>query len=85
MDICSFCGNKNFNEITTQYTYKRDGKFMIVDDVPCERCEYCGEQYFKAKILKAIENEFDAIYSKRKKATRTITIPVESYSELLTT
>jgi len=27
MKICSFCGNRNFNKIVTQYTYKRDGKF----------------------------------------------------------
>ena len=82
MDICNFCGNKNFNETTTQYTYKRDGKFMLVDDVPCEQCEYCGEQYFKATVLKEIEKEFDDIYSKRKQATRTVTIPIESYSKL---
>ncbi len=82
MDSCTFCGNKNFNEITTQYTYKRDGKFMLVDDVPCVRCEFCGEQYFEARILKEIESEFNAIYSKKKVAKRHITIPVESYAEL---
>jgi YgiT-type zinc finger domain-containing protein len=82
MDICNFCGNKNFNAITTQYTYKRNGDFMIVDDVPCEQCEYCGEQYFRAKILKEIESEFNAIYSNGKQATRTVTIPIESYAEL---
>ena len=82
MDICNFCGNKNFSEHTTQYLYKRDGKFMIVDDVPCERCDFCGEQYFEAGILKAIESEFNAIYLKEKKVKRKITIPVESYREL---
>lgn len=82
MDICNFCGNKNFNQITTQYTYKRDGNSMIIEDVPCEQCEYCGEQYFEAKILKKIESEFNAIYSNKKLATRTVTIPVESYAAL---
>jgi len=101
MKICSFCGNKNFNKIVTQYTYKRDGKFIIIDDVPCQSsykrdgkfiiiddvpcqsCEYCGEQYFEAKILKNIEAAFNNIYSKGKKIKRSITIPIESYSELL--
>lgn len=83
MKICNFCGNKNFNKITTQYTYKHDNKFIIVDDVPCESCEYCGEQYFEAKTLKNIESEFSDIYSKGKKPKKSINIPVESYSELL--
>ena len=83
MKICSFCGNRNFNKIVTQYTYKRDSKFIIIDDVPCQRCEYWGEQYFEAKILKNIEAAFNDIYSKGKKIKRSITIPIESYSELL--
>ena len=83
MKICSFCGNRNFNKIVTQYTYKRDGKFIIIDDVPCQSCEYCGEQYFEAKILKNIEAAFNDIYSKGKKIKRSITTPIESYSELL--
>ncbi len=83
MKICSFCGNKNFNKITTQYTYKHDGKFIIIDDVPCTTCEYCGEQYFEAVILRNIEKGFQDINSNRKKVKKTITVPVESYSELL--
>lgn len=41
--VCQFCGNKNFSEQKVQYTYKHDDKFLIVDDVPCEQCQYCGE------------------------------------------
>ncbi len=82
MNLCNFCGNKNFKKITTQYTYKHNDKFMIVNNVPCESCEYCGEKYFAAKTLKNIENEFSNIYSKGKKVKESITIPVEQYSEL---
>ena len=82
MEMCHFCGNKNFKNTKTQYTYKRRDKFIIVDDVPCEQCEYCGEQYFEAKVLKSIENEFDAIHSHGKIAKRQVQIPIESYSEI---
>jgi len=57
--VCSFCGNKNFREKNVQYTYQRNNKFLIVNSVPCEECEYCGEQYFKANVLKKIEKNFN--------------------------
>lgn len=85
MEICTFCGNKNFHKTTTQYTYKRDGHFMIVEDVPCEQCDYCGEQYFSAQVLRQIESEFEAIYLKGKKVKRSVVVPVESYSNLVIT
>ena len=61
MNICHFCGNKNFKTRNIQYTYKRDGKYIVVDDIPCE-------QYFEASVIKNIEEEFDAVHIKRKKA-----------------
>ncbi len=64
-----------------QYTYKHDDKFLIVDDVPCEQCQYCGEQYFEAKVLKIVENEFNQIYFSGKKPTAKISIPIESFME----
>ena len=82
MDICHFCGNKNLKECQVQYTYRHDNKFIIVDDVPCVQCEFCGEQYFKSKVLKKIESEFDAIYTKGKKATKEIIVPFEFYKEI---
>jgi YgiT-type zinc finger domain-containing protein len=84
MNVCHFCGNKNFKDIKTQYTYKHGDKFLIVDDVPCIQCEYCGEQYFKADILKQIEKEFKSIYSYGKKAKKEITVPVEKFVDIQT-
>lgn len=78
--VCNFCGNKNFREEKVQYIYKHDGQFMVVNDVPCEQCEYCGEQYFKAEVLKKIEDDFKQVYSNRKKADREIRVPVEQFT-----
>lgn len=51
----------------------------MVNNVPCEECEYCGEQYFQAKVLKKIEKQFDEIYSFGKKAKSEIKVPVEEF------
>lgn len=80
--ICNFCGNKNFRERHVQYIYKHDHQFLVVDNVPCEECEYCGEQYFKAEVLKKIEENFKTIYLAGKKAKREVTVPVEEFAEL---
>jgi YgiT-type zinc finger domain-containing protein len=82
MDACSFCGNRHFVEATIQYTYKRDGQYLIVDDVPCTQCAFCGEAYLQAKVLKKIEAEFEAIHKHGKKPKRAVTVPVEGFLEL---
>ena len=80
--ICNFCGNKNFREGHIQYIYKYNDQFLVVDNAPYEECEYCGEQYFKAKALKKIEENFKAIYHSGKKAKREVTVPVEEFAEI---
>jgi len=80
--VCNFCGNKNFKTRNTQYIYKHGGRLFIVNDVPCEECEFCGEQYFKSSVLKKIENDFQRIQSSRKKPKQEIRVPVENFAEL---
>ncbi len=82
MKVCSFCGNKNFRERRVQYIYKHNDQFLVVNNVPCEECEYCGEQYFKAEVLKKIEEDFNAIYQSGKKAKKEVKVPVEEYIEI---
>ncbi|MBU0699918.1 YgiT-type zinc finger protein [bacterium] len=80
--ICNFCGNKNFNSKQIQYIYKHNNRFLIVNDVPCEECEYCGEKYFKSHTLKKIEEDFLSVYSGSKKSREMITVPVEEFAAL---
>jgi YgiT-type zinc finger domain-containing protein len=76
---CHFCGNKNFKQTKVQYIYKHNGKFLIMDEVPCEQCEFCGEQYFEGKILRQIEEEFNRIYVQGKKPIKELRIPIEPF------
>jgi YgiT-type zinc finger domain-containing protein len=82
LKVCNFCGNKNFSNKRGQYTYRRDGNYLIVNHVPCEQCEYCGEQYFEAQTLKKIEAGFDSIYLTGRKPAKTIQVPVEEFVDL---
>jgi YgiT-type zinc finger domain-containing protein len=82
MKTCHFCGNKNFKSVKVKYTYNHNDKFLMVEDVPCEQCEYCGEQYFEGSVLKKIENEFNMIHSKKKKVERELIMPVEQFIEI---
>ena len=80
--ICNFCGKKNFKQKSVQHIYQHEGKLLIVNNVPCEECAYCGEKYFTAKVLKKIEQEFKEIYFSGKRAARRLTVPVEEFMEI---
>jgi len=79
---CNFCGNKNLKETKVQYIYRHHDQFLIVNDVPCEQCEYCGEQYFSGKVLSQIEKEFQNIYHKGKKTDEEVKVPIEWFPDL---
>jgi YgiT-type zinc finger domain-containing protein len=76
MVMCNFCGNKNFLEKIVQYIYKRNNRFLFVNNVPCEECAYCGEQYFKSDVIKRIEIDFNEIYINGKKNGKEISAPI---------
>ncbi len=80
--VCNFCGDKNFRKKRVQYIYKHEDNFLIVNNVPCEKCEHCGEQYFKAGVLKKIERDFERIYSLAKRPKKKIEVPVEEFANL---
>ncbi len=79
---CHFCGNKNFYKSKVQYIYRHNNQFLIVNDVPCEQCEYCGEQYFEGKVLRQIEEEFQGIYVHGKKPKQELRVPVEQFPDI---
>ncbi len=80
--VCNFCANKNFRTKNVQYIYKHNDKYLIVNNVPCEECEYCGEQYFHAQSLKKIESDFNKIYVSGKEPKKKIQVPVEEFMDI---
>ncbi len=79
---CSFCGNTEFELVTTQYIYQRHGQLMVVDDVPALACTNCGEKYFDITTLKHLEARFLDIYEHGRTPTEQRAVPFERWEEL---
>jgi YgiT-type zinc finger domain-containing protein len=74
--------SKNIKQKNIQHIYQHENKLFIVNNMPCEECECCGEKYFTAKVFKKIEHEFEEIYFSGKRAARRLTVPVEEFMEI---
>jgi len=81
MKKCNFCGNKHVRETQAQYIYRRDDKFLVANHVPCEQCEFGGEKYFKAQVLRNIEHDFSQLHGAGKEAKKALMVPFEDYFE----
>jgi YgiT-type zinc finger domain-containing protein len=79
---CSFCGNATVAPRLVEYIYHLRGEYMIVTDVPCEECTFCGERYFDALTLRKIEKDFEQVRHGVKTPVSSVTVPVESYALL---
>jgi YgiT-type zinc finger domain-containing protein len=55
---CPFCGGTGFREAHTQYVFEHKVYALVVDDVPCNQCEYCGERYFTKESADLIQKAF---------------------------
>jgi YgiT-type zinc finger domain-containing protein len=77
---CHFCGSEDFEERQVEYIYRRNGKYLIIRDMPCEVCLRCGERYYPAEALLAVESRFKAIHAKQSVPKETLAVPVESFA-----
>ena len=69
---CHFCGGEvSEKNITVDYRWG-DKLVTVIKNVPAGVCEVCGEQYFKASIVKAMER----VARSRKKPKETLKVPV---------
>ena len=69
---CYFCGGTvSERRVTVDYRWGED-LLAIIENVPAGVCTVCGEQYFKAQVIKAMER---TAHSKTK-PKKTQNIPV---------
>lgn len=52
---CFECKGK-VQKTTTTYMTEYNGCYIIIRNVPCEKCVQCGEEYLDGTTLKKIEN-----------------------------
>ncbi|MEG0509475.1 MAG: type II toxin-antitoxin system MqsA family antitoxin [Eubacterium sp.] len=58
--MCIFCKGK-LHQTTTDYIEKIGNYVVIIKNVPCEKCDQCGEEYFSTTVAKTIETILNSI------------------------
>ena len=43
---CLYCGKEEAKVSQTTQSFKKDGKILLIDNVPLVSCQACGESYF---------------------------------------
>jgi len=74
---CSFCGGRVLERQVQKACWWGDKLLAIVECVPTGVCGQCGEKYYKAKVLKAIET----LLEEKKAFNHKISIPVADYRQ----
>jgi YgiT-type zinc finger domain-containing protein len=72
VDACEYCEAAlgADERLLTVYRHRR-GKHFIFDQVPARVCRRCGERYFSARVVRAMERQMNT----RRKRT-TVPVPV---------
>ena len=53
--VCEFCGGQTVQRrIKKQHWFHK--QLYVIEDVPAEVCQECGERYFYAKVLDQIDH-----------------------------
>jgi YgiT-type zinc finger domain-containing protein len=78
MALCSFCEGE-LEQRLVQHEYRWEGKLFVFEEVPAQVCPQCGEKYFEAKVVKAMEK---AVLDQLK-PKRILRVPVYSYTEMM--
>jgi YgiT-type zinc finger domain-containing protein len=74
---CRFCEGE-LEERRVQHEYRWEGKLFVFEDVPARVCRQCGEQYFDALVVKAMEQAV----LEQLEPKRILQVPVFSFPEL---
>lgn len=77
MNKCYFCGGKTRIKNTT-VDFRWGDKLVVVENVPVEICEQCGERYYSAEVSKKLD---ELVLNKKqvKKSLTTIEVPVFNF------
>lgn len=79
MNRCYFCrGTVKQQRVTHVHPWK--GEVIILEDVPADVCQQCGETYFAPEVLKAMDQI--ALDQRQTEPKRRVVVPVYSLSGL---
>ena len=52
---CPSGKNDELTETFTSYFSGFDGVYVIVENVPCRKCEVCGEEFFTLSVMEKLD------------------------------
>ena len=52
---CTACKSETLEKSFNSYFAQIDGRYVIIENVPCLKCEKCGEIFYSASTLEAID------------------------------
>lgn len=58
---CLGCKTGDMIESTNTYFAKLKNCYIIIENVPCLKCEQCGEVFYKTSVLENIDNIIEKI------------------------
>jgi YgiT-type zinc finger domain-containing protein len=73
---CYFCKGK-IEEKRVRVDFRWGDELVVIEDVPAEVCQQCGEKYFSPEVYKAMEN----LAKTKAKALKHIAIDVIQFKE----
>lgn len=59
---CLICKNGETNPGYAAITFERDGKTLILKNVPARVCNNCGEEYFDESITEEVMNLAEEVF-----------------------
>lgn len=74
---CYFCRVGKLEERQVTLALQKQGQLIVLEDVPAEVCDTCGEKYFTPDVSRKIELKASEILTGGK-AKRQMTVPVAS-------
>ncbi len=76
MNKCHVCGSNEIKQELVKETFEVDGKLVIVEGIPAQVCQRCGEITFSSETAENIR----LIVNSNKQPTRSIQVDVFVFS-----
>lgn len=58
---CLVCKSNEIENSTTTYFAQVNGCYVIIENVPCQKCHQCGETLFSMDVLEKIDDILERV------------------------
>lgn len=58
---CMSCKYNEMQESTTTYFARLNNCYVIIENVPCLKCDQCGEEFLVSSVSEKIDDILDSI------------------------